>query len=499
MHFNNLSVKEESQRFLNHITLENNSRIILSGIFGIGKTYFINKFFESNTENFIEIKLNPVNYSVSQNEDIFELIKFDIGYQLFKEKPDFDQVKLNNLLATEFFLSQNFGELIVSLINTLSKIDHKINSIVQPILDLKQKVQKFKKEHEVDQEEELMSFLKEFKFSKGSFREENSITELINILIETVKENNPEKKIVLVIDDLDRIDPEHIFRILNVFSAHFDFYDLKDENKFGFDKVILICDIENIRGIFHNRYGTDIDFSGYIDKFYSLEIFKYDFRNIIISNLKNFYKSIKSENRTLQGYIINNQGSYYTKELSFLLQYFIQSNTLSMRSLVDFLNIEYEPEDNIIKTGGSFKVHTIESPIFLIFDFLIKLFGGLDNLRFAVEKTMEKFPEIELSTYNDYWDLRLGNLAMILDFNSSNLKPKNDIYSFKNENLNIIINYEINPTDYGVVGKARAVSFDIKESKSMNLFDIINSRINYFQILDASLKVYQTLPIEKAK
>ena len=44
-------------------------------------------------------------------------------------------------------------------------------------------------------------------------------------LIDQLKKDG--KKTVLIIDDLDRIDPEHIFRLLNVFAAHLDIRDLE--------------------------------------------------------------------------------------------------------------------------------------------------------------------------------------------------------------------------------------------------------------------------------
>ena len=84
---------------------------------------------------------------------------------------------------------------------------------------------------------------------------------------------NIENKVttVLLIDDLDRLDPEHVFRLFNIFSAHYD--DVTESNKFGFDKIIFVCDINNIQQMFNHRYGINVEFNGYIDKFYSSEIF----------------------------------------------------------------------------------------------------------------------------------------------------------------------------------------------------------------------------------
>lgn len=44
-----ISIKNESQRFLQFLEEENNTNIIFSGIYGIGKSYFINDFSIINT------------------------------------------------------------------------------------------------------------------------------------------------------------------------------------------------------------------------------------------------------------------------------------------------------------------------------------------------------------------------------------------------------------------------------------------------------------------
>ena len=57
------------------------------------------------------------------------------------------------------------------------------------------------------------------------------------------------------------------------------------ENKFGFHKIVLVCDIENIRNLFYSKYGANVDFSGYIDKFYSREIYYFDNKEAIHTTL----------------------------------------------------------------------------------------------------------------------------------------------------------------------------------------------------------------------
>jgi hypothetical protein len=75
--------------------LNSTNRLIFSGRFGDGKTYFLNEFKEkTKNENFI-ITLHPVNYSVASNEDIFEYIKRDIVIKLLQYKEIFEKFSSN--------------------------------------------------------------------------------------------------------------------------------------------------------------------------------------------------------------------------------------------------------------------------------------------------------------------------------------------------------------------------------------------------------------------
>jgi hypothetical protein len=81
------------------------------------------------------------------------------------------------------------------------------------------------------------------------------------------------------------MDPAHLFRILNVFSAHIDYhYRLGANphlpyvgNKFGLDKVVFVMNYENTESIYKHFYGPEADFIGYINKFCSSNYFTYSF------------------------------------------------------------------------------------------------------------------------------------------------------------------------------------------------------------------------------
>ena len=119
----------------------------------------------------------------------------------------------------------------------------------------------------------LIEHAENFHLVPGTYFEFNLITIILRETLKAVKKQNKEP--ILIIDDLDRLDPEHIFRLLNIFSSHND--HMSNEHKFGFDRVILVADIHNIEKLFKHRYGSDAEFDGYIDKFYSDEVF--DFSN----------------------------------------------------------------------------------------------------------------------------------------------------------------------------------------------------------------------------
>ena len=77
-------------------------------------------------------------------------------------------------------------------------------------------------------------------------------------------------KSVLIIEDLDRIDPAHLFRIMNVLSSQVDnpyYSEVPNGNKFGFDKIILVMDYEIARHLFHHFYGKEANYEGYMNKF----------------------------------------------------------------------------------------------------------------------------------------------------------------------------------------------------------------------------------------
>lgn len=108
-------------------------------------------------------------------------------------------------------------------------------------------------------------YLNGFYGKSGSISECDAFTCLIQKSLE-----HKRAKSVLVIEDLDRIDPAHLFRIMNVLSSQVDnpyYLGNPNGNKFGFDKVILVMDYDIARHIFHHFYGNKANYEGYMNKF----------------------------------------------------------------------------------------------------------------------------------------------------------------------------------------------------------------------------------------
>lgn len=266
-------IRNPKENFNTFLKQDFNSKILFSAPFGAGKTTFLKLFFDEYENDYSVFHLFPVNYSIAENKDIFEYLKCEILWKLLKEPNlDFDKESFRHIDTVPTFVMSNSYQLFAPFIKLIPNIGGTAYSIIDNLYKLKNEYLKVHKELQIDDKNEALEYLEQFYKETGSLYEDNFISQLIRQLLAQIKQTS-EKANILVIDDLDRMDPDHIFRILNVFAAHFD-QNSNDKvaNKFGFDKVILVCDYNNLEKIFGHRYGQNTDFAGYIDKFYSKEV-----------------------------------------------------------------------------------------------------------------------------------------------------------------------------------------------------------------------------------
>ena len=262
--------------------LETTDRIILSAKFGDGKTYLLNELRkdEAMQNKYEFFTIYPVNYSVAKNEDVFEYIKRDIIVQLHERKL-LENIDLNALFAS-VLISDDFTSVVSFLLSFVSMGEF-YNKVYHKFLEIKNKYDE--KKHTADK------YLSKFANTAGCIYEEDGYTTLIRMAIEWISqdhslngEERKAKKPVLIIEDLDRLDPKHLFRILNVVSAHIDDNKKPDivGNKFGFNNIVLVMDYDVTKHIFHHFYGAQACYEGYMSKFLSREPFRYSIISIMI-------------------------------------------------------------------------------------------------------------------------------------------------------------------------------------------------------------------------
>lgn len=266
--------------------LEKTDRIILSAKFGDGKTYLLNKLRNDAVmkDEYEFFTIYPVNYSVAKNEDVFEYIKRDIIVQ-FYEKKLLEKIDLNALFGSEF----TFDDLtsVVSFLLSCVPTGEFYNNVFKKFLEKKEEYEE--KKHTVDK------YLSRFANAAGCIYEEDGYTKLIRRAIKWISQDHSlnggewkAKKPVLIIEDLDRLDPKLLFRILNVVSAHIDDSNRPDivGNKFGFNNIVLVMDYDVTKHIFHHFYGEQACYEGYMSKFLSREPFRYSIKSIMIRDFE---------------------------------------------------------------------------------------------------------------------------------------------------------------------------------------------------------------------
>tara|TARA_R110001583_G_C5667331_1_gene410341 strand:- start:5508 stop:6941 length:1434 start_codon:yes stop_codon:yes gene_type:complete len=438
----------EENRFNDHLKLIDNNQIIFSGIFGIGKTYFLKKFFINNSK-YETFRLSPVNYSISNTDDIIEYIKYDIIFELLSKPIDYEVEKFPKELTSQFYIKENFIEITSLIAKHFGKIGKKISDIVIDLNKLKKDIEKHNENYSIDEKDEIISFLKNITNTTGSIFEENRITLLISNLVESLKSES--KETILIIDDLDRLDPEHIFRILNVFACHFDFENTS--NKFGFDKIILVCDINNIRKIFSSKYGQETDFSGYIDKFFSNEIFFFNNAKEIENQIPQILSSINCVPECVDNFNLSDYRR--NKLLVTIINDLITSNSLNLRTLLRLSKKQYHIKNYRFIIAESFTniANNQNLEVILIFDFLSSIFGSKDSLNQAI-LNLSMTNKSKYAEKGDYYIY--APLMELIDY--KNHKLKKGQFTYENSELDLIIHYTIDRQGYRIYSDISSIT-----------------------------------------
>lgn len=365
-----IDIQTPTKEFQKHLNLPDNHRIVFSAKYGLGKTFFLKKFFKN--ENWFPIFLSPVNYTLASNDDIFSMIKYEILGVLIDEgklavKPDGHVSEIDALSAVaKKFVSK-----------LLYNIPTKIRSVITTIKQIEKLGDEYRDEIAKGEPSEDEIRLMEFdnRMNTHFLYEEDFLTNKIQESLEILNGNKLET--VLIIDDIDRLDPSHIFRLLNVFSAHLD-DGLMSINKYGFSRIIFVCDVENIKKIFEYKYGTGVDFKGYLDKFYCHSVFEFSNQEKIIKKIGEFFDfqsgSISRNRKDIANYHASIAGE--------LVMSLLESNELNIRCIKKIMVVEVKnwPELNSTVRYGRF------DPIGPVLNLLSWIIGSKKELKEIFER-----------------------------------------------------------------------------------------------------------------
>ncbi len=434
----NISIDNPRLKFKEHLEKEENNRILFSGKFGTGKSHFLRQFFSVGEEsNYNVFWISPVNYVVGNNQDIFEWIKIDIAKQLIANyiEPTVAKRDSDNFLIQSYVLknaSSIFSRLLTHAANQLVEKTTGID-----FLDaFKKELEEFKtfkgdteKQIETDFTK-LAQIITESTLQKGSIFEDDLTTRIIRGNVELLKLGE-QKQSILIIDDLDRLDPEHIFRILNILSCHNEHFD---GNKFGFDKVIVVCDIHNVEVIYEHKYGK-ADFIGYIEKFYTYEPYYYSLKDSVIDYC-------------IKNIVINDIRESSRHLLVFLLTIMVSENLLKVRNLskiIDNFGSHNHPLDvkkyKVHFNGNSTDCFIENKEIqvdFNDFDFLRVVyflsiaFGGILNLKQSLKKIKDR--NILIGDFNE--DNVIGSFAILYALSRGNTTGATNVFFDNTQNPN---------------------------------------------------------------
>ena len=412
---------------------ESESRIIFSAKFGDGESYFLKMFMESypkEDNDYYFITLHPVNYVVEENRDVIEYIKRDILFQLIKDNRIYD-------------FKEGYDKIFDAVCNkeSLLKLEDFVASII-PVEGLKDGYESLKglastihkKYKGQDALHVVDDYLNGFYGKMGSISECDAFTCLIQKSLKQMM-----AKSVLIIEDLDRIDPAHLFRIMNVLSSQVDnpyYSEAPNGNKFGFDKIILVMDYEIARHLFHHFYGKEANYEGYMNKFLNTLPYSY---------------SIKEEaHRQVRQKILDicKTGVFLSLDQKFSdnqkdrISFQLALNNSSVRRCKEFLDLDVASLIRKKWLNGEYSIPTDSTWVRILICY--RFFMPDKSIRSIMEAMIHGFTDLQLA------ELAMPFYCAVNEERFFYLQIKDDMYMIKyNAILNLVTK--------GIVGNRRNV------------------------------------------
>ena len=126
-----ITTQYEAERFETFFALPDNHRILFSGKYGSGKTFFLHELFTTRKKDEYEtFHLFPTNYAIAQNEDVVKLLQFDILYELLEKGYLASSEKMFSTKETmASFVQSNLPKIIKDVVSHCGKIGKKMSDV----------------------------------------------------------------------------------------------------------------------------------------------------------------------------------------------------------------------------------------------------------------------------------------------------------------------------------------------------------------------------------
>lgn len=376
------------------------------------------------------ITLHPVNYVVEENRDVIEYIKRDILFQLIKDnriydfKEGYDKIFYAVCNVDSLFKLADFAASIIP-VKGLKEGYKALKGLVSTI-DEKRKEQDVL--HVVD------DYLNGFYGKSGSISECDAFTYLIQKSLEQMM-----AKSVLIIEDLDRIDPAHLFRIMNVLSSQVDnpyYSEVPNGNKFGFDKVILVMDYGIARHLFHHFYGKEANYEGYMNKFLNTLPFRYSIKEEAHRQVRQKIFDICKTEEVLS--LDQKLSSDPKDRISFQLAL----NNSSVRRCKEFLGLDINSLFRKKWLNGEYSIPTDSTWVRILVCY--RFFMPDKSIRSIMEAMIHGFTDLQLA------ELAMPFYCAVNEERFFYLRIQDDIYMIKYDNVHNLVTK-------GAVGNYRKV------------------------------------------
>lgn len=373
--------------------LELNDKIFFSGKYGMGKTMFLKAFFNDQAKAYYPIFVSPMKYMTSSNDDIFQLLKFDIFNKLLNDGAidlETDEKHIFNKLISN---KSDRKSVLISFFKALAKNAPYVGEPLIGFYDNLNELTKANNSKKATKDNIDTKF--HDIFSNISLYQDDVITQTINISLSKVQSAEVNKQTILIIDDLDRLDPNDIFRMLNIFTAFNNYYGT-NQPWINFNKILLVGDIKNLESIFSTRYGENTDFSGYIDKFFRYEIFSFNNQKKLRLHIEKAFKSCIPENID----IIQSKIDYKGNFLGFLKDLISTDSLNTRRIYMVFERNQFQVTREELSLGNMI-FDTFRYPMLLQAKFLIWLFGNVN----VCLKSLDRFDQNQNHKKSRYYHI----------------------------------------------------------------------------------------------